>query len=143
MPVKNLLLVTSLLASVWLKAQRNDDVTNYINTYKDLAIHEMQRSGIPASIILAQGIHETMAGKSDLVLRSNNHFGIKCKDTWTGDRVYHDDDATQECFRSYASPADSYADHSDFLKNSTRYSSLFSLDPEDYKGWAFGLKKAG
>lgn len=143
MPFKKLLIIVSLFASKWSVGQRNDDVINYINTYKDLAIHEMQRSGIPASIILAQGIHETMAGKSDLVLKSNNHFGIKCKDNWLGDKVYHDDDATQECFRSYSSPADSYADHSDFLKNSPRYAFLFKLDPEDYKGWAFGLKKAG
>lgn len=143
MPFKKLLIVVTLFSSKWAAAQRNDDVISYINTYKELAIHEMQRSGIPASIILAQGIHETMAGKSDLVLRSNNHFGIKCKDNWLGDKVYHDDDATQECFRSYSSPADSYADHSDFLKNSPRYAFLFKLDPEDYKDWAFGLKKAG
>jgi LysM repeat protein len=92
---------------------------------------------------LAQGIHETMAGKSDLVVKSNNHFGIKCKTTWTGDKVFHDDDARGECFRSYASPSESYADHSNFLKGSPRYAFLFSLDPTDYKAWAYGLKKAG
>lgn len=106
-------------------------------------MQEMVRTGVPASIKLAQGIHETMAGKSELVLKSNNHFGIKCKTTWTGDKVYHDDDARGECFRSYASPTDSYMDHSNFLKNSARYASLFQLDPTDYKGWAYGLKKAG
>ena len=103
----------------------------------------MQRTGVPAAIKLAQGIHETMAGTSDLVLKSNNHFGIKCKDTWTGESVNHDDDAKGECFRKYPSPDDSYRDHSDFLKNSTRYSFLFKLEPTDYEGWAYGLKKAG
>ena len=100
-------------------------------------------AGIPASIILAQGIHETEAGTSELVRKSNNHFGIKCKDTWTGNVVYHDDDERGECFRSYDSPRDSYKDHTDFLKASSRYASLFKLDPEDYQSWAYGLKKAG
>ncbi len=126
-----------------LYAQNNPDVINYINTYKDLAISEMQRTGIPAAITLAQGIHESEAGNSDLVKRSNNHFGIKCKDEWTGDRVYHDDDARGECFRSYPTAADSYKDHSDFLKRGSRYAFLFNLDPTDYEGWANGLRKAG
>lgn len=143
MQLKRLLIVLPLLASLWGTAQKNDDILNYINSYKELAIQEMQRTGVPASIKLAQGIHETMAGKSDLVLRSNNHFGIKCKNTWSGNKVYHDDDARGECFRSYSSSTDSYMDHSNFLKGSPRYSSLFSLDPTDYKGWAYGLKKAG
>lgn len=143
MPLKRLLIVVLLLASLWTKAQKSDDIYGYINLYKELAMQEMVRTGVPASIKLAQGIHETMAGKSDLVLKSNNHFGIKCKATWVGDKVYHDDDARGECFRSYASPNDSYMDHSNFLKNSTRYAFLFQLDPTDYKGWAFGLKKAG
>lgn len=143
MPLKRLLIVLPLLASLWVKAQKNEDIYGYINLYKELAIQEMVRTGVPASIKLAQGIHETMAGKSDLVLRSNNHFGIKCKSTWTGDKVYHDDDARGECFRSYAAAADSYMDHSNFLKNSQRYAFLFQLDPTDYKGWAYGLKKAG
>jgi LysM repeat protein len=124
-------------------AQRSDDVVAYINSYKELAVTEMQRSGIPASIILAQGIHETEAGTSELVKKSNNHFGIKCKDTWTGSVVYHDDDERGECFRSYDNPQDSYKDHSDFLHNSPRYSFLFKLDPMDYQSWAYGLKKAG
>jgi LysM repeat protein len=118
-------------------------VIDYINTYKALAITEMQRTGIPAAIKLAQGIHETDAGNSDLVRKSNNHFGIKCKSSWSGAKVYHDDDARGECFRSYGSPQDSYADHSNFLKGSPRYASLFQLDPTDYEGWAYGLKKAG
>lgn len=126
-----------------LKAQRPDDILLYINTYKKIAIEEMQRTGVPAAIKLAQGIHETQAGTSDLVRKSNNHFGIKCKNTWTGDKVYHDDDARAECFRSYTQPEQSYRDHSDFLKGSPRYAFLFQLDPTDYKAWAEGLKKAG
>ena len=118
-------------------------VIDYINKYKDLAIAEMQRTGIPASIKLAQGIHETSAGTSDLVRRSNNHFGLKCKTEWTGMTVKHTDDAPNECFRKYESSKDSYKDQSNYLKNSPRYASLFDLDPTDYKAWAFGLKKAG
>ncbi len=125
------------------KAQNNPAVIEYINTYKQLAIEEMLRTGVPASITLAQGIHETEAGRSDLVLRSNNHFGIKCKTGWNGDKVYHDDDARGECFRSYSSANESYIDHSNFLKGGSRYAFLFELDPADYKGWAYGLKKAG
>lgn len=86
---------------------------------------------------------ETQAGSSDLVKNSNNHFGIKCKNTWIGDKVYHDDDEKGECFRSYSNAEDSYRDHSDFLKNSPRYAFLFNIDPADYGGWAKGLKKAG
>ena len=126
-----------------LPAQNPDLINNYINTYKFLAISEMQRSGVPAAIILAQGIHETQAGTSDLVLSSNNHFGIKCKSGWTGQVVYHDDDARGECFRSYATAADSYRDHSDYLSQTPRYAFLFKLNPEDYESWAYGLKKAG
>jgi len=126
-----------------LFAQNNTEVIAYVDAYKDIAIGEMQRTGIPAAIILAQGIHETEAGTSELVRKSNNHFGIKCKDTWTGAVVYHDDDARGECFRSYSSPLDSYKDHSDFLRNSPRYQFLFKLDPLNYEAWAYGLKKAG
>ncbi len=115
----------------------------YINTYRNIAIAEMKRSGIPASVTLAQGILETECGNSDLVKRSNNHFGIKCKSTWTGESVKHTDDAPNECFRKYSKPEESYKDHSDYLKTSPRYASLFELDPSDYKGWAYGLKKAG
>jgi LysM repeat protein len=132
-----------LLFAEFLSAQSPDQITNYINTYKLLAIAEMQRSGIPASIILAQGIHETQAGTSDLVIASNNHFGIKCKDNWNGPVAYHDDDARGECFRSYAAAEDSYRDHSDFLSQSPRYAFLFKINPEDYESWAYGLKKAG
>ena len=118
-------------------------VVQYIKNYKELAIEEMQRTGIPASIKLAQGIHETSAGTSDLVRRSNNHFGLKCKSEWTGMTVKHTDDAPNECFRKYESSKDSYKDQSNYLKNSPRYASLFDLDPTDYRAWAFGLKKAG
>ncbi len=124
-------------------AQQNPTVLAYIQEYRQLAVDEMLRTGVPAAIKLAQGIHETMAGQSDLVMRSNNHFGIKCKSTWTGDKVYHDDDAAGECFRSYSSASDSYRDHSDFLKSNQRYGFLFKLDPTDYEAWAYGLKKAG
>lgn len=141
--MKKLLIILAVFVSFASFAQPSADIIDYINNYKQLAIDEMQRTGVPASIKLAQGIHETYAGKSDLVLKSRNHFGIKCKATWTGQKVYHDDDARGECFRSYGSPADSYVDHSNFLRRSERYASLFELDPTDYKGWAFGLKKAG
>lgn len=133
------LLVTSLRSL----AQDPTVIQNYINTYKDIAIAEMQRTGVPAAIKLAQGIHETTAGTSDLVKKSNNHFGIKCKSGWTGESVTHTDDAPNECFRKYTEPAQSYRDHSDFLRGSTRYASLFSLDPLDYEAWANGLKRAG
>lgn len=115
----------------------------YINKYKDLAIREMRRSGVPADITLAQGVLETESGNSPLVKKSNNHFGIKCKDTWQGESVNHDDDAPGECFRKYPSAEDSYRDHSDFLRNRPYYAALFELDPTDYKAWAHGLKKAG
>lgn len=124
-------------------AQLDPVVIEYINKYKDLAISEMQRTGIPASIKLAQGIHETSAGTSELVKKSNNHFGLKCKTEWTGMTVKHTDDAPNECFRKYESPLDSYKDQSNYLKGTPRYASLFELDPTDYKAWAFGLKKAG
>jgi len=130
-----------LMASLGLQAQMS--VEDYINTYKDLAIEEMKISGIPASITLAQGILETENGNSELVKKSNNHFGIKCKSNWTGPSVSHDDDAPGECFRVYHSASDSYRDHSNFLRGSQRYAFLFNLSPTDYKGWAYGLKKAG
>jgi LysM repeat protein len=115
---------------------------DYINTYKELAIKEMRRSGIPASITLAQGMLESDNGNSRLATRANNHFGIKCHG-WTGRKIYHDDDARHECFRKYRSASESYDDHTEFLMHSPRYSFLFELDPSDYKGWARGLKKAG
>jgi LysM repeat protein len=125
------------------QGQSPNAILAYITRYKDLAIAEMKRTGVPAAITLAQGIHETEAGTSVLVRKSNNHFGIKCKDEWRGESVSHDDDARGECFRKYAAPEDSYRDHSDFLRNRPNYSSLFALDPTDYQAWAYGLKKAG
>lgn len=143
MSLKLRIMVFMMMLTRILCAQNPDQVNNYINTYKFLAIAEMQRSGVPASIILAQGIHETSAGTSELVVASNNHFGIKCKANWTGQVVYHDDDARGECFRSYAAAEDSYRDHSDYLSNTPRYAFLFKLNPEDYESWAYGLRKAG
>lgn len=131
------------LLSNLIFAQSSEIIRKYIETYKEVAIEEAIRTGVPAAITLAQGIHETGAGTSDLVLRSNNHFGIKCKSEWKGASVSHDDDARGECFRKYDNAFDSYRDHSDFLKNRPYYASLFKLDPSDYKGWAYGLKKAG
>lgn len=136
-------IVAACIALMHTASAQNATIIQYINTYKFIAIKEMQRSGVPAAIKLAQGILETQAGMSDLVQRSNNHFGIKCKTAWSGEKVYHDDDERGECFRAYARAEDSYKDHSDFLRNSQRYAFLFNLDPEDYEGWAKGLKKAG
>lgn len=132
------------LSQIFLAAgQSAEIIQQYIEQYKDLAVAEMKRTGVPASIKLAQGIHETMAGQSELVQKSNNHFGIKCKTGWNGPSVRHTDDARNECFRKYATANDSYRDHSNFLKSSTRYANLFELDPTDYEAWARGLKSAG
>ncbi len=114
----------------------------YIDTYKELAVREMKRTGIPASITLAQGILESGNGNSRLARKGNNHFGIKCHD-WKGKKIRHDDDLNNECFRKYKSVYDSYKDHSEFLTTKQRYASLFTLEPTDYKGWAEGLKQAG
>jgi LysM repeat protein len=111
--------------------------------YKDIAVAEMKRTGIPASITLAQGLLETESGNSDLVKRSNNHFGIKCKSSWKGESVSHTDDAPNECFRKYSLAEDSYRDHSDYLSTTARYASLFTLNKNDYRGWSHGLKRAG
>ena len=115
----------------------------YIDKYKNLALEEMDIYGIPASIKLAQAMLESDNGNGRLAREANNHFGIKCKSTWTGETISHDDDAKGECFRKYPSVEDSYRDHSEFLDKSDRYQDLFKLDPLDYKGWAYGLKKAG
>jgi len=120
----------------------NATYQNYIDQYKDLAIEEMLRYRIPASITLAQGLLESGAGRSELAVKGNNHFGIKCHG-WTGRTVYHDDDATQECFRAYDNALQSYDDHCRFLRSGARYRNLFSLSITDYKGWAHGLKAAG
>ncbi|HUX55408.1 MAG TPA: glucosaminidase domain-containing protein [Bacteroidales bacterium] len=116
---------------------------DYISRYKELAVSEMKRTGIPSSITLAQGMIESDFGRSRLAREANNHFGIKCHNDWKGPTIRHNDDRRNECFRKYRNPEESYYDHSDFLKSASRYSSLFYLDPSDYKGWARGLKKAG
>lgn len=141
--IRIILLFVSVAAGLVGRTQDDQTIRQYIVTYRELAIEEMQRTGVPASIKLAQGIHETTAGTSELVRKSNNHFGIKCKSNWTGQSVSHDDDARGECFRKYNTSLDSYKDHSDFLKGSPRYASLFTIDPVDYAQWAYGLKKAG
>ncbi|MBT0607513.1 glucosaminidase domain-containing protein [Aequorivita echinoideorum] len=121
----------------------SERVANYIKEYAPIAKEEMLQYGIPASITLAQGILESGAGAGELTLKANNHFGIKCHKEWEGDRVYHDDDVDQECFRKYNDPKYSFRDHSLFLTTRSRYQDLFKLRKDDYKGWARGLKKAG
>lgn len=116
---------------------------DYIKKYQLLAIKEMNRSGIPASITMAQACLESGDGNSELAKKSNNHFGIKCKSNWKGKKVYYDDDQKNECFRKYKTVEESYDDHTNFLSNNPRYSFLFELDPTDYQAWAKGLKKAG
>lgn len=136
---------TALLFNQYAYAQDGyrEQIIQYIETYAPLAIKEMNRTGFPASIKIAQGIHESGAGRSNLVSRSNNHFGIKCKSSWDGEKVYHDDDEEGECFRKYESAEASYIDHSDYLKSQSRYAFLFEYDADDHVSWAWGLKKAG
>jgi len=118
-------------------------ISEYVNTYQKVAVQEMHRSGIPASITLAQGILESASGNSKLSKTANNHFGIKCHSDWSGQKVYHDDDEKNECFRKYKDPISSYIDHSKFLMNKKRYAFLFEYESTDFKSWAYGLKKAG
>ncbi|MCB0375607.1 MAG: glucosaminidase domain-containing protein, partial [Sinomicrobium sp.] len=150
-----LLLFSGLLISLTpLSAQApTPEHLKYIDEYKDIAIREMERAGIPASIKLAQGILESNAGQSDLARRANNHFGIKCGDNWNGRTLHKKDDdydATgkliESCFRVYRNAEASFVAHSEFLrdpKKTYRYGFLFQLDPTDYERWAYGLKKAG
>lgn len=140
---KKAFIYISLMCSSIAYAQYTEkDILNYIDTYHQLAIQKMKDYGIPASITLAQGILESAAGTSDLAREANNHFGIKCHSTWEGKSFYKDDDAKNECFRSYTSVEQSYDDHSAFLKRE-RYTSLFNLKITDYKSWAKELKKCG
>ena len=133
-----------LLGILSLQAQtRNKQYEEYIKKYRDIAVEEMKKYHIPASITLAQGLLESGAGQSTLARKSNNHFGIKCGSDWKGKSVRHDDDERNECFRAYKHPKQSYEDHSKFLVSRPRYASLFKLKITDYKGWARGLKKAG
>ena len=117
--------------------------SDYISKYSELAREEMRRTGIPASITMAQALLESDNGNSYLARAGNNHFGIKCHRDWDGKKIYYDDDKRNECFRRYESVEQSFRDHSDFLVNGSRYDFLFDLDPRDFKGWAKGLKKAG
>ena len=126
-----------------LLSQNLSRQVRYINKYKYLAIEEMKKNKIPASIKLAQALLESSSGESELSMKSNNHFGIKCKSSWEGDRVYYNDDEPNECFRKYDNVEDSFRDHSKFLNSNIRYNFLFSLPIDNYKGWAYGLKKAG
>lgn len=128
-----------LLSTLTLTAESRKD---FINKYKHIAIREMERTGIPASITLAQGILESACGKSELAINANNHFGIKCHD-WEGDTYTMDDDAKNECFRKYRHAEQSWIDHSEFLTSRPRYAGLFQLKTTDYKAWAKGLKAAG
>lgn len=118
-------------------------VSDYINLYKDIAVNEMKRTGIPASITLAQAIIESDCGRSIIAREANNHFGIKCHNGWSGLTIKHTDNSRNECFRKYPGAEESFYDHSDFLRSTSRYSFLFNLNSTDYKGWAHGLKKAG
>ncbi|MBO4605537.1 MAG: glucosaminidase domain-containing protein [Bacteroidales bacterium] len=148
--MKRLIVIISVLAvtaAALLTASAASDLDAarkaYIEKYSALAISEMERSGVPASITLAQGIWESNAGRSYLAVNGNNHFGIKCGKAWKGKTIYRDDDAPNECFRSYPKVEDSYQNHSDFLRYYDRYKFLFDLEITDYKGWCYGLKQAG
>ena len=122
---------------------QNQNTNDYIQKYKEIAIKEMKRTNIPASITLAQAILESSSGESSLASKFNNHFGIKCKSDWKGETTYKDDDKKNECFRAYPNAESSFIDHSNFLKNRPNYAPLFELDPVDDTAWAYGLKKAG
>lgn len=140
---KTFVLFLFLLSTAFLQAQYRPYYQDYFDKYKDLAIEQMQKYQIPASITLAQGVFESGAGMSPLAKYSNNHFGIKCSSGWNGRKTYHTDDAPNECFREYNSARDSYEDHSSFLRRGPRYQFLFKLDITDYRGWALGLSRAG
>ena len=137
------ILLCALVGVVSVVAKERQTREEYVEKYKAIAIAHMERYGIPASITMAQGILESDSGNSRLSLTSNNHFGIKCKKSWTGDKVYYDDDAKGECFRAYPSVEASYEDHADFLDQSPRYDSLFAYPADDYRSWARGLKACG
>ncbi len=141
--IRHIALIIFIFLGLSVFAQQNEATLKYIEKYKDLAMEQMIEFKIPASIKLAQAIIESSHGTSELAVKSNNHFCIKCHNSWTGKKTYYDDDAKGECFRVYNTVEESYRDHSNFLKNGTRYASLFELEITDYKGWANGLKKAG
>lgn len=132
----------TLIATSKVNVSKNT-IEDYVDLYAEAAMQSMRTYGIPASIKLAQGILESGSGNGTLCRTANNHFGIKCKDEWTGDTVAHTDDAPNECFRKYSSAMESYNDHSEFLAHRVYYKDLFTLDKSDYTAWAKGLKKAG
>ena len=132
-----------LVIGTQIAQAQSESTVVYIEQYKKIAVQEMKRTGIPASITLAQGIVESNSGESNLAKKFNNHFGIKCKSDWKGETTFQDDDTKQECFRVYPTALASFKDHSDFLKNRPNYAPLFALDPVDDSAWAYGLKKAG
>lgn len=134
-----LLIIAAILISA---SDPQTPQTLYIAKYASTAVREMYRSGVPASITLAQGLLESRAGQAPLAAQGNNHFGIKCHN-WDGEKMYQDDDQANECFRVYSSADDSFKDHSDFLRYNDRYKFLFDNETTDYKSWAYGLKQAG
>ncbi len=141
--MKRLLAITALLILTKFSAQTWKTEDQYIQKFAAYAVEEMEKYKIPASITLAQGLLETGGGQSRLAQEGKNHFGIKCKEDWTGKTMKHTDDAPNECFRVYDDPKQSYEDHSIFLATRKYYVNLFKLDIKDYRGWAHGLKKAG
>ena len=143
--MKKVLLALSLALAVVVYAQQNasSPQERYIARYSAIAVNEMYRTGVPASITLAQGIIESSSGLSTLATGGNNHFGIKCHNQWTGRTLKADDDRKGECFRAYDSVEESFRDHSDFLRYRDRYKFLFDFQTSDYKSWAYGLKQAG
>ena len=134
---------TEVIVSTSKTVVTNDVIVSYISKFKGIAMGNMKNYGIPASIILAQGILESGAGRGDLAISANNHFGIKCHVGWTGESVKHDDDSDQECFRKYDNPSESFKDHALFLTGRSRYAKLFEFSKGDYKAWAKGLRAAG
>ncbi|PBJ06781.1 glucosaminidase domain-containing protein [Flavobacterium sp. ACN6] len=134
---------TEVIQSTSKTVVTSDLINNYVLQFKDIAMGNMKTYGIPASIILAQGILESGAGRGDLAVDANNHFGIKCHKEWLGESVRHDDDSAQECFRKYPQASDSYRDHALFLVGKKRYETLFTYEKDDYKSWAKGLRAAG
>ena len=137
---------TALVVVILLIAQvvrADNPAEKYIEDYRLIAVQEMEKHGIPASITLAQGMLESGYGESLLAKNANNHFGIKCHSNWKGERYYYDDDAEDECFRVYPNAQESFLDHSDFLVGRKRYAKLFTYKLTDYKKWAIELKRAG
>lgn len=134
---------TEVIQSTSNTVVTSDLINNYVLQYKEIAMGNMKTYGIPASIILAQGILESGAGRGDLAVDANNHFGIKCHNDWLGESVRHDDDSAQECFRKYPQASESYRDHALFLVGKKRYATLFTYEKDDYKAWAKGLRAAG